>query len=98
MGAEADGVDFTPTLEHSDLKTKSSQTMLGWILPTLRTSEFTVLQTVGLDAAVVSEGVSEGRRAEGVVAQLLPDGVPAVLAVRILGAGGAHTAEPLRAF
>lgn len=32
----------------------SKNTFFGWILPTLRTSEFTVLQIVGLDAAVVS--------------------------------------------
>lgn len=32
----------------------SKSTFFGWILPTLRTSEFTVLQIVGLDAAVVS--------------------------------------------
>ena len=31
----------------------SKNTFFGWILPTLRTSEFTVLQIVGLDAAVV---------------------------------------------
>ena len=31
-----------------------SPSFFGWILPTLRTSEFTVLQIVGLDAAVVS--------------------------------------------
>lgn len=30
------------------------QAFFGWILPTIRTSEFTVLQIVGLDAAVVS--------------------------------------------
>jgi hypothetical protein len=29
------------------------QAFFGWILPTIRTSEFTVLQIVGLDAAVV---------------------------------------------
>jgi hypothetical protein len=29
------------------------QAFFGWLLPTLRTSEFTVLQIVGLDAAVV---------------------------------------------
>ncbi|THU93310.1 DUF221-domain-containing protein [Dendrothele bispora CBS 962.96] len=29
------------------------QAFLGWILPTIRTSEFTVLQIVGLDAAVL---------------------------------------------
>lgn len=30
------------------------QAFLGWIMPTIRTSEFAVLQIVGLDAAVVS--------------------------------------------
>ena len=30
------------------------QAFFGWIMPTIRTSEFTVLQIVGLDAAVVS--------------------------------------------
>ena len=30
------------------------QAFFGWILPTIRTSEFTILQIVGLDAAVVS--------------------------------------------
>ncbi|SCV74453.1 BQ2448_8092 [Microbotryum intermedium] len=30
-----------------------SESLLGWVLPTLRTSEFTVLQIVGLDAAVL---------------------------------------------
>jgi hypothetical protein len=29
------------------------QALFGWILPTIRTSEFTVLQIVGLDAAVL---------------------------------------------
>jgi hypothetical protein len=33
----------------------TSETLLGWILPTLRTSEYAVLQLVGLDAAVVSQ-------------------------------------------
>lgn len=31
----------------------------GWIMPTLRTSEYTVLQIVGLDAAVVSPSCNE---------------------------------------
>ena len=34
------------------------QAFLGWILPTIRTSEFTVLQIVGLDAAVVSTSIA----------------------------------------
>ena len=29
------------------------QAFFGWIMPTIRTSEFTILQIVGLDAAVV---------------------------------------------
>jgi len=29
------------------------QAFFGWIMPTIKTSEFTVLQIVGLDAAVV---------------------------------------------
>jgi len=33
------------------------QAFFGWILPTIRTSEFTILQIVGLDAAVVG-GIS----------------------------------------
>lgn len=47
------GADFSPTPAHSP-DALSGRTFLGWIMPTLRTSEFTVLQTVGLDAAVVS--------------------------------------------
>lgn len=30
------------------------ETFFGWIMPTLKTSEYTILQIVGLDAAVVS--------------------------------------------
>jgi len=33
------------------------QAFFGWILPTIRTSEFTVLQIVGLDAAVFLQNV-----------------------------------------
>ena len=46
-------IDFSPTPAHSPDAYGSSK-FFGWIIPTLRTSEFTVLQTVGLDAAVVS--------------------------------------------
>ncbi|WWC87012.1 uncharacterized protein L201_001895 [Kwoniella dendrophila CBS 6074] len=47
--------DFSPTPAHSpDAQSSSNKTrFFGWIRPTLRTSEFTVLQTVGLDAAVL---------------------------------------------
>ncbi|KAK8846853.1 hypothetical protein IAR55_005941 [Kwoniella newhampshirensis] len=44
--------DFSPTLAHTPDSQSASQ-FFGWIIPTLRTSEFTVLQTVGLDAAVL---------------------------------------------
>jgi len=40
-------VGFSPHEAHAH------QAFFGWILPTIRTSEFTVLQIVGLDAAVV---------------------------------------------
>ncbi|KAL7418593.1 hypothetical protein Q5752_007051 [Cryptotrichosporon argae] len=47
--------DFSPTAAHSpDVQGSSGlRRFFGWIGPTLRTSEFTVLQTVGLDAAVL---------------------------------------------
>ncbi|WVQ84128.1 hypothetical protein IAT38_006275 [Cryptococcus sp. DSM 104549] len=47
--------DFSPTPAHGpDSQFTSSWTrFFGWIIPTLKTSEFTVLQTVGLDAAVL---------------------------------------------
>ncbi|WRT64883.1 uncharacterized protein IL334_001819 [Kwoniella shivajii] len=47
--------DFSPTPAHSpDPQSASGKSrFFGWIIPTLRTSEFTVLQTVGLDAAVL---------------------------------------------
>lgn len=38
---------FSPHEAHSQ------QAFLGWLMPTIRTSEFTVLQIVGLDAAVL---------------------------------------------
>jgi calcium permeable stress-gated cation channel len=40
-------IGFSPHEAHAH------QAFFGWILPTIRTSEFTVLQIVGLDAAVV---------------------------------------------
>ena len=45
------GADFSPTPAHAP-DTRQGR-FFGWIIPTLRTSEFTVLQTVGLDAAVL---------------------------------------------
>lgn len=52
VNAECDP-DFSPTPAHSP-DVYSGNRFFGWIIPTLKTSEFTVLQTVGLDAAVVS--------------------------------------------
>lgn len=43
-----DRAGFSPHEAHAH------QALFGWIMPTIRTSEFTVLQIVGLDAAVVS--------------------------------------------
>ena len=40
-------IGFSPHEAHAH------QAFFGWIMPTIRTSEFTVLQIVGLDAAVV---------------------------------------------
>ena len=42
-------LDFSPHEAHA------RQAFFGWILPTIRTSEFTILQIVGLDAAVVGD-------------------------------------------
>jgi hypothetical protein len=43
-------VDYTGFSPH---EAHAQQAFFGWIMPTIRTSEFTVLQIVGLDAAVV---------------------------------------------
>ena len=43
-----------PSLGFSPHEAHAHQAFFGWIMPTIRTSEFTVLQIVGLDAAVVS--------------------------------------------
>jgi hypothetical protein len=58
----------------------SKSTFFGWILPTLRTSEFTVLQIVGLDAAVVSGNV---RRMSGLYL-MLPSAASQFLQVLVL--------------
>lgn len=51
-------IPFAVTLAHLDLgfsphEAHAQQAFFGWLMPTIRTSEFTVLQIVGLDAAVV---------------------------------------------
>jgi hypothetical protein len=61
-------------------------------MPTLRTSEFTVLQTVGLDAAVVSCSVPVCGIADKTVAELLPNVIHVVCVVRYTGNGGAYAA------
>lgn len=48
----------TPRLGFSPHEAHAHQAFFGWIMPTIRTSEFTVLQIVGLDAAVVSSIVT----------------------------------------
>ncbi|ORY27742.1 hypothetical protein BCR39DRAFT_536914 [Naematelia encephala] len=45
--------DFSPTPAHTSDGDTPTARFFGWIRPTLRTSEFTVLHTVGLDAAVL---------------------------------------------
>ncbi|KAK7062602.1 hypothetical protein VNI00_000090 [Paramarasmius palmivorus] len=47
IGCSLDIIGFSPHEAHAH------QAFFGWILPTIRTSEFTVLQIVGLDAAVL---------------------------------------------
>jgi hypothetical protein len=42
-----------PDTGFSPHEAHAHQAFFGWIMPTIRTSEFTVLQIVGLDAAVV---------------------------------------------
>lgn len=41
------------SLAFSPHEAHAHQAFFGWILPTIRTSEYTILQIVGLDAAVV---------------------------------------------
>lgn len=91
--------DFSPTPAHSP-DVYSGNRFFGWIIPTLRTSEFTVLQTVGLDAAVVSHhdsllGKPAGEAETSPVTQLLPDGVLALCAVGHPGDRGAHATQLL---
>ncbi len=45
--------EFTLHLGFSPHEAHAHQAFFGWIMPTIRTSELTVLQIVGLDAAVV---------------------------------------------
>ncbi|KAG6837025.1 hypothetical protein H0H93_016232 [Arthromyces matolae] len=42
----------TPPMRFSPHEAHAHQAFFGWIMPTIKTSEFTVLQIVGLDAAV----------------------------------------------
>ncbi|GMK59469.1 hypothetical protein CspeluHIS016_0800750 [Cutaneotrichosporon spelunceum] len=46
--------DFSPAAAHvPDVQQRGWRRLFGWIIPTLRTSDYVVLQTVGLDAAVL---------------------------------------------
>lgn len=47
-------VKLTASAGFSPHEAHAHQAFFGWIMPTIRTSEFTVLQIVGLDAAVAS--------------------------------------------
>jgi len=46
---------YQAPLGFSPHEAHAHQAFFGWIMPTIRTSEFTVLQIVGLDAAVVCD-------------------------------------------
>lgn len=55
----------TSTLEYSisiagfsPHEAHTQQTFFGWIMPTIKTSEITILQIVGLDAAVVRPDIA----------------------------------------
>ncbi|BEI86180.1 hypothetical protein CcaverHIS002_0604670 [Cutaneotrichosporon cavernicola] len=46
--------DFSPAAAHvPDVQQRGWRRLFGWIIPTLRTSDYVVLQTVGLDASVL---------------------------------------------
>lgn len=67
-----------PSLGFSPHEAHAHQAFFGWILPTIRTSEFTILQIVGLDAAVVGVMpaplcVKANHRTKKPVAKLLQD-------------------------
>ena len=71
------------------------QAFFGWILPTIRTSEFTILQIVGLDAAVVG-GIPIPLRVELIIdsktsaVKLLQDVVLPVLCLFHIRGGDPH--------
>ncbi|KAG6908443.1 hypothetical protein DXG01_004526 [Tephrocybe rancida] len=47
----------SPPMRFSPHEAHAHQAFFGWIMPTIRTSEFTVLQIVGLDAAVHNKDI-----------------------------------------
>lgn len=59
------------------------QAFFGWVIPTIRISEFTVLQIVGLDAAVVCSFVCRSMCTFDTLlaSQLLQDGVHSILSM-----------------
>ena len=82
-------LDFSPHEAHA------RQAFFGWILPTIRTSEFTVLQIVGLDAAVVSDRPASlyaktNHCSEISVVKLLQDVILLVLCLLHIRGGDPH--------
>lgn len=80
LGAELllTATDFSPSLAHtSDVLKANGNRFFGWIMPTLKTSDFVVLQTVGLDASVVSGTAHVSLTA---ALELLPNGLCVLLA------------------
>ncbi|EAU86779.2 membrane protein [Coprinopsis cinerea okayama7 len=49
----------TPPMRFSPHEAHAHQAFFGWIMPTIRTSEFTILQIVGLDAAVHNKDLED---------------------------------------
>lgn len=90
LGAELllTATDFSPSLAHtSDVLKANGNRFFGWIMPTLKTSDFVVLQTVGLDASVVSGTAHVSLTA---AFELLPNGLCVLLASHWTGSG-CHT-------
>jgi len=83
------------TLGFSPHEAHARQAFFGWILPTIRTSELTILQIVGLDAAVVG-GMPAPFRAKAnhgskiPVVKLLQDVILLVLCLFHIRGGNPH--------
>lgn len=80
--------DFSPSLAHtSDVLKANGNRFFGWIMPTLRTSDFVVLQTVGLDASVVRQKRSALEYLT-LAAKLFPNGLHFLLTFDGTGSSG----------